>query len=216
MKSLEQSGKVRAPEVTRRKLLDAAIVLMRRQGFGATSVGDICEQAGVTKGAFFHHFSSKEELSVAALQEWCRQRVEGYRRDIGQGGGDPLAQLNRMIDGLIASLRNPPDGILSCLLGMVSQEVALVRQGVRESCCAALGGWTNFVAGLLRAAKAVHPIRTDFNPEQVGWMLNSLWQGSLLVAKTRNEPEIAVNNLKHAKNYIDSLFLRNPTEKPGT
>ena len=50
----------------RRKLLDSALRLIRAQGYSATSVDDLCAAAGVTKGAFFHHFKSKEELGVAA------------------------------------------------------------------------------------------------------------------------------------------------------
>ncbi|WP_084215387.1 helix-turn-helix domain-containing protein [Sphingomonas sp. Ant20] len=54
----------------RDKLLDAAVTLIRRNGFAATSVDQLCAAAGVTKGAFFHHFVSKEALGVAAAGHW--------------------------------------------------------------------------------------------------------------------------------------------------
>src|SRR5258705_7792292 len=47
------------------RLLDAAIQVIRGQGYSATTVDDICRAAGLTKGAFFHHFKSKEDLAVA-------------------------------------------------------------------------------------------------------------------------------------------------------
>ena len=50
----------------RTKLLDAALAVIRGKGFAATSVDELCQAAGVTKGAFFHHFHTKEELGVAA------------------------------------------------------------------------------------------------------------------------------------------------------
>ncbi len=54
------------PVGAKSKLLEAAIVLIRTKGFAGTSVDDLCTAAGVTKGAFFHHFASKEALGVAA------------------------------------------------------------------------------------------------------------------------------------------------------
>src|SRR5215813_8023393 len=50
----------------RTRLLDAAMQAIRAQGYSATSVDDICREAGLTKGAFFHHFKSKEDLALAA------------------------------------------------------------------------------------------------------------------------------------------------------
>jgi TetR/AcrR family transcriptional repressor of nem operon len=47
----------------RDRLLDASLRLVRERGYNATSVDEFCQAAGVTKGAFFHHFRSKEELA---------------------------------------------------------------------------------------------------------------------------------------------------------
>lgn len=203
---MEKRPRRRKPEVTRQKLVDAAMVLMRRQGFAATTVDQICAEAGVTKGAFFHYFKSKDEIGGAAVEAWCRGRVEGYRSDLGDPEDDPLVRLNRMLGGLIESARQPPDGLLACLLGMVSQELGATHETMRKACSAALAGWTGFVASLLREAKETHPVRTDFDPEEIAWMLNGLWQGSLLVAKTRRDPDVVINNFRHARVYIEGLF----------
>jgi TetR/AcrR family transcriptional regulator, transcriptional repressor for nem operon len=90
----------------RDKILDAALTAIRTKGFTATTVDDLCAAAGVTKGAFFHHFDSKDALGVAAAQHWSKvtsgffadapyhhhndplERVLAYiafRRDILQG-----------------------------------------------------------------------------------------------------------------------------------
>ncbi len=195
----------KAPEETRRRLVDAAVVLMRRQGFAATSVDQICGEAQVTKGAFFHHFKSKGAIAGAAVEAWCQGRVACYREDL-EGDDDPLARLNRMLDGLVESARRPPDGVLSCLLGMVSQELGETNEEMRQACGMALGGWTGLVASLLEAAKQKYRPRKDFDSEQIAWMLNSLWQGSLLVGKTRQDPELIASNFRHVRTYIEHLF----------
>ena len=194
----------------REKLVAAAIELFRQHGFTATPVDRICTGAGVTKGAFFHHFKSKEAIAEAAVEEWCRRRVALYTEDLGDPNDDPLERFFRWIDGLIRSVRRPGEGPV-CLLGMVAQEMAGEHEGMRELCRERLTGWTGLATQLLGAAKRVHRPRVDFDPEEVGWMLNSLWQGSLLVAKTRRDPEVVASNLSHARAYVEGLFAVPPT-----
>jgi TetR/AcrR family transcriptional repressor of nem operon len=55
------------------RILDAALHVIRAKGYTATRIEDICEAAGLTKGSFFHHFKSKEDLALAAAEYW------GYR-----------------------------------------------------------------------------------------------------------------------------------------
>src|ERR1035441_3450634 len=52
------------------KLLNAALQLIRTKGYAATTIDAICHKAGVTKGSFFHHFKSKDELALAAVSHW--------------------------------------------------------------------------------------------------------------------------------------------------
>ncbi|TVR47133.1 MAG: TetR/AcrR family transcriptional regulator [Puniceicoccaceae bacterium] len=200
-----QSRRRRAPEATRLALVEATIDLVRTAGVHATTVDRICATAGVTKGAFFHYFPSKEDVLEAAILHWCQGRVELYGRDLGDTADDPLVRLERMLDGLAASVRVPGEKT-ACLLGMVAQELAGSNNRVRTLCERMLEGWTDFVAGLLAEAKRRHPPAVDFDPRDVAWMLNSLWQGSLLAAKTRRDPELVAANLEHARAYLSGFF----------
>lgn len=186
-------------------MVEATIELVRAAGVHATTVDQICASAGVTKGAFFHHFGSKEDVLEASVLHWCQGRAALYGQVLGDPSEDPLVRLDRMLDGLAASVRVPGEKV-ACLLGMVAQELAGSNHRVRELCEQMLRGWAGLVVGLLAEAKAKHPPRVDFDPEQVAWMLSSLWQGSLLTAKTCQDPEIVAANLDHARRYIHSLF----------
>src|SRR5579863_7424900 len=66
-----------APHQSRIRLLDAALHTIRTKGYAATTVDDICHEAGVTKGSFFHHFKSKDDLALGAVAHW-RAMTEGF------------------------------------------------------------------------------------------------------------------------------------------
>src|SRR5690606_5126456 len=64
---------------SRELLLEAATELIRTNGYASTTVDDLCTKAGVSKGTFFHNFSSKEELAVAAAKRWSDMTSEFFR-----------------------------------------------------------------------------------------------------------------------------------------
>jgi AcrR family transcriptional regulator len=59
-------------EETRTRILDSAAKLFSTRGFGAASVDEICSEAGISKGAFYHHFESKQALFLALLDNWLQ------------------------------------------------------------------------------------------------------------------------------------------------
>lgn len=123
---------------TETTILSTALALMRERGFEAVTVRDICQAAGITTGAFYHHFASKEELfskGFAPLDEYMRQELADHETDhpaqrlrrilqayaqFMEGGGELTAQYyrRRMSDPSMASLdpsRYIRRAILSCL-----------------------------------------------------------------------------------------------------
>jgi TetR/AcrR family transcriptional regulator, transcriptional repressor for nem operon len=190
--------------------------LMRGRGFASTSVDEICLQAGVTKGAFFHHFASKEALVPTLIEAWVGDRAAQYGRALEAAGEDPLIRLEALFGSLRENVREPPEGIPACLLGMLAQELSLHHEPLRDAFARCFAGWTDLVAGLLAEAKVRHPPVVDFDPAEVAWMLNSLWQGTLLVAKSREEGRrLAEGNLEHARAYLRLLF-HGPAALPGS
>src|ERR1700760_3696423 len=75
------------------KLLDATLKVVRAKGYTATRIDDICHEAGLTKGSFFHHFKSKEELGLAAAEHFSRHADEVFAGAPYQALEDPLDRL---------------------------------------------------------------------------------------------------------------------------
>ncbi|MBE2181309.1 MAG: TetR/AcrR family transcriptional regulator [Chthoniobacterales bacterium] len=205
--------KQRRPEETRKRLVAAAQELVLERGFSASGVDQICERAGVTKGAFFHHFKSKDEIGIAALGAWAEFGMAAYAEARKAPAKPPLARVHRFFDimtGFVTDSTSP----VTCVVGMMSQELAQANPVLRGVCSGYLGDWTDFAKELLEEAKAAQKPRVDFDAAEAAWFLNALWQGSMLVAKTRQDPHIVIRNLAHARAFIDGLFSGTATLPP--
>jgi len=196
----------RNPTETRRKLIDATVRLMLHQGFAATTVDQICAESGLTKGSFFHHFDTKEAIAQAAVAAFTEMGMSLYAPALE--AADPLEQLYRLLD-IMGGLPTQSENIVACLVGMLSQEMALTHPAMREALVGHMNGWMTMVIQMLTAAKAAHRPKVDFDPEQVAWLLYSLWQGSMLVSKTQQKPELIVSVVRQARDHVNGLFAPN-------
>ena len=88
----------------------------------------------------------------------------------------------------------------------MSQEMSGREPGFRAACARELDVWTEMMRSRLEAAKQQLNPAPDFDPAEVAWFLNSVWQGSMLVGKARQSPEMIRTNLRLARAYVDSLF----------
>ena len=106
---------------SRGKLIDAARAEMLAKGYGATSVDEVCARAGVSKGNFYHFFSSKENLGLAVLDAYHGENLEIIRQPPARGR-EPRRQALSLVDHLIDSAGKLWGG--GCLLGSFALELA--------------------------------------------------------------------------------------------
>jgi TetR/AcrR family transcriptional regulator, transcriptional repressor for nem operon len=191
------------PEATRRKLVEATVGLMLRRGFNATTVDEICAEAGVTKGSFFHHFENKDAVGQAVVKAWGEFGQSVYAEAWKQPG-EPLEEIHRLFDLMEGLTRRPEPCV--CLVGMLTQELSGEHPDFRASCAHELDIWSEMFRSRLLTAKQKLKPAINFDPAEVVWFLNSLWQGSMLVGKARQSAELIRTNLRLARNYVDSLF----------
>ncbi len=205
MSDSAESPRRRDPEATRASLVEATVGLILKQGFAATSVGQICGAAGVTRGAFFHHFPSKEAIGRAAVERWGEFGTALYAEAWEDAGADPLAQLGAMF-AIMDGFTRRGDEVCTCVVGVVSQETAQSSEMLRGAAAAELQRWTENVARLIGAAKQRHCPRANFGPEELAWQLNAVWQGSMLIAKTLRDPALIRRNLSRAREWLAGFF----------
>ena len=192
---------------TKEKLLDAAQQLMLSKGFPATTVDEICDTAGFTKGSFFHYFESKEQLGKEVLNRFyvCMQQT------IQQGSfrkkSDPLQRVYGYVDRFIEMSTNP-ELPSSCLLGNFTQELADTHPEIRSLCAQRFAEWAATLKQDLDEAKAQYAPKAPFDTQSLAEYLIAVLQGSQILAKAKQDKRVLEQNLHHYKRYLKSLFKK--------
>ena len=185
--------------IAREKLLRAATDLFRREGYSATTVDTICEAAGVTKGAFFHHFPSKESLAEECLNQWNCQAAAMESAAPFHAVSNPLKRARAFMDFYIGLFSNP-HLIKSCLAGTTVQEVADTHPSLREAANACFLQAEIRFKGILDAACKGKRRKPDTASLARLWM--AAIQGSLILAKASGDDAVIRTSLEHVRDYI--------------
>lgn len=188
----------------REKLLETAQHLMLAKGYTATSVEEICEAANLTKGSFFHYFASKDELGKAVLDRYVITVFQAIHQAPFLKKSDPLQRLYGYIDFMVALAKDPARRS-GCLLGNFAQVLSDTHPEIRTQCAAHFTALAAMLKQELDAAKAVYKVK-GLDTGALADHFIALFEGSLMLAKTRQDLDVIEKNLRHYKNYLKSIF----------
>lgn len=194
------------PSNAKTKLLGAALKLIRTAGYEATAVDDLCSEAGVTKGAFFHHFKSKQDLAVAAAAHWSTVTGALFASAPYHDYEDPLDQLIAYIDFRAQLLEGRSLPEATCLLGTMVQETYDSNPAICDACFSGIAGHAETIAAIIRAAKQRHAPRATWSAESLALHTQAVLQGAFILAKARNDMAIARESILHLRRYVELLF----------
>ncbi len=187
------------------KLLDAAVDVIRSKGYSATSVEDICGEAGLTKGAFFHHFASKEACAVAAAAHFAAHADAIFDAAPFTGLADPRDRVLGYIEFREAILEGELPQF-TCLLGTMVQEAYDTHPAIREACDRYISEHAARLEADLAEAKALYAPEADWNPAGAALFSQAVVQGAFVLAKARRGPKVASDCLEHLRRYFEGLL----------
>ena len=189
---------------TKTALLEAAMRLIRTKGYSATTVDDLCKAAGVSKGAFFHHFSDKAALGIAAADYWGSMTGALFAAAPYHGPDDPVDRVMAYIDfrKMLVAGEIPE---FTCVAGTMAQEIHALRPEVNEACGRAIAGHAasledDFASALVQCGV------TDVSAKALALHTQVVIQGAFVVAKALEDPAVAIESIDHLRRYLELLF----------
>ena len=169
------------------KLLADGLRLVHQRGFGASSVRDIAEAAGVPLGSFTNHFASKEAFGLEILERYRGMTTTAVSATLRNDRLAPLRRLRAWIDGQLEYLRKD-DMRLGCLYGNLSAEASEGSAAIRARVAAVFAENQASVAYCLEAAIEAGELAPHTDIQGLAGFIVSSLQGAILVAKSQRSP----------------------------
>jgi TetR/AcrR family transcriptional repressor of nem operon len=196
----------------REKILVAAFSVIRTKGYCASTIDDLCGVAGVTKGAFFHHFGCKEDLGVSAAEYWTERNVQFFGQAPYQKLSDPLDQLLGYVDFRLSLLvGEAPE--YTCLVGTMVQEIYHPDSKIREACKESIFSHAASLEAFIQRAKDLYQPKATWSVKSLALHTQCVIQGAFILAKADNDLSRAVESLGHLRSYIELLFAQKRKNK---
>lgn len=198
----------------RAKLLDAALAVIRAKGYSATSVDELCHAAGVTKGAFFHHFRSKDELAVAAAAYWSETTGALFAAASYHDHADPLDRVLGYVAFRKALLRGEV-AQFTCLVGTMVQEAYETIPALRDACARSITGHAATLEADIQAAIDQSGLTPEWSAASLALHTQAVLQGAFILAKATGDASIAADSIDHLHRYLELLFRRGGGHSPA-
>ncbi len=197
---------IHAPERgdARTRLLEAARDLIRERGYAGTSIEDLCRSAGVSKGAFFHHFADKSALGVAAAEFWAETTAAFFAAAPYHAPADPLDRVLAYIAFRRSIIAGPIPGFV-CLVGTLASEVYVTGPAIRDAAARSIFGHAATLEADIGEAMTSRGI-TAPEPASLARYFQVALQGGFILAKAGDDATFAREALDHLDRYIRLLF----------
>jgi TetR/AcrR family transcriptional regulator, transcriptional repressor for nem operon len=190
-------------------LLKTAQRLMLQRGYWATSVDEICAAAKLSKGAFFHYFTSKKDLGAQTLQYFFTEILDRLKSSFGELPEDPLERVGLVIQGM-AQILSAPEGPRGCLIATFTIDTAEADADLRERCAVYFTEWGHLLESQLQTAINHYAPAGELDSTQLSCYCISVIEGSLLLVRAGRDAAVLSGNLELLMEQLRSLICTRP------
>ena len=181
--------------------MEAAIAVMRRQGFADTSIDEVIRESGLCgKGHFYHYFKSKEELGYAVLKLQFESFAESGLKELRNPTVEPIERLTRFIDAVIAA--HSPDCTSGTPCGELATEMASMHEGFRQAVDALFERWTEQLEAVLWEARP--RLSEDADTARLSQFVVATLAGARLMSRVKGDPAYAAGIAMELKRAVRS------------
>ncbi len=178
---------------------------MLERGYNGTTVDEICSAAGTTKGAFFHHFKTKDDLGLATLDRYAERIFAVMREGADRRPHDPLGRVFDYVETL-GDLSHETDRKPACLLAIETLELGAVHPEFRARCEGHFETWARYLEDLLEDAIASASRPVPVTARELADHLISVFEGALLLARAQADAAVIGRSLAHYQSYLRMIL----------
>ena len=194
---------------TRGRILDGAQRLVLEHGLAATTVDAILAESETSKGAFFHHFPTKNDLARALVERYAESDVaflDEFMAKAEKASDDPALQVVEFIrlfeDAADEMVSQQP----SCLYVSYIYEKQLFEDGTNDVIVGAVLAWRERLAAKIREAAEAHPPRVPIDADAIADHVFATFEGAFMLTRAMSDPELMRRQLALVREYVALLF----------
>ncbi len=199
--------KSRQADQSRSTLLQAAFCEIHRKGYQAASIADILQDTGLTKGALYHHFPTKQSLGLAVIEEVIGENLAKLLFEPIRQSDDPVEALLHLISHVDKKVA-PDFVMLGCPLNNLMQEMSALDPEFKSSLNGILKRWRDTVEWALVSGQKRGDIRSDVDAKSAALFIVSAWEGCIGIAKNLQSNSAFKSCMKQLHGYVMSLCVK--------
>ena len=194
---------------TKELILKVSEQLVMERGFGSTSIDQILEKTGLTKGAFFYHFKSKADLALALIERYIKRDDDMLHESIAKVENlsrDPLQHMLIFLGLLIDDLDKMESPHPGCMIASFIYQFEEFSSLTKEAVANGFDEWHRVLDKKFKDILENHQPVIEVSAQSLVDNFLSAFEGGLVLAKMMNQPQAFTSQIRHFKNYIELLF----------
>lgn len=206
---MERQRGMRKGQETRARVMDIAEVAILAKGYGATSIDEIIEEAGITKSGFFYHFPDKRALALALLERYV-DREDSFFDDLFARAeelhDDPLHAFLIGLKLFSEMMADLPTGHPGCLIATYCYNERLFDREFQEISREAMLSWRRRFRVMLDRIADRYDMQDDIDLDHLADMVSCSVEGAIVSAKTLKDPQVLPQQILMLRSFIKLLF----------
>lgn len=171
---------------TKRELLQQGMTMLLERGYNDLGIAALLEATGIPKGSFYHHFKSKEDFGLQAIDFYMQEVHAGLDQTLGDATVPPLTRVRAFFE--LSAEKYRTEGYLGCLLGGLGQELSGVSEAFRRKVEWCFSEIARRIAGCLDDAVRQGDLPSNTDTRAMAELLVNCWEGAALRTRLRRDP----------------------------
>jgi len=184
------------------RLLNAAMKLFVKKGYRGSSVAEITRGAGLTRGALYCHFKTKEHLAREIISLFEEKYLNNMISYVEKDARSASEKFEKMMRFNVWFAGEHPD--LCLFMTVISAEICGSQNRLEPSLKSAYRKWSNFITGILKDGRRAGEFKREIDPQMMAWVIIGVHDGVLLQKEMNRETIDLESYTKQFRNLIIS------------